>query len=233
MHDSLHINSENTVLPDLERKLKSPVAYTLETKLDLLKKLKESHKLDEQLLSQLEQDVAEELEEIRTLKHLRYLGYTYLEYHDTDFVIKRRGIAIAMDIVGTLIGILFFFLGVITIFMLIDKSSKPEGLVVGDYLNCFAMSSLGLIGLFLMLKSFNRLMDHVSFRLKKDFSSVCLYKRNDMAIEQIEVDKSAVQLMVRGEKMWIEIGATKVFEVQNPSIYTRKTLEALENKLKA
>ncbi|MGB0523211.1 MAG: hypothetical protein ACPGJS_09635 [Flammeovirgaceae bacterium] len=234
MHDSLHINAQNTKLPELERKLRSPVAYTLETKLALIDELHESHQVDESLLKQLEQDIAEEMQEIQDLKYLRYLGYKHTD-SDGYLSISRIGRAIFMDVLGIILGFLLLFMGIGGIMTVVGVSMDPETqLEAGMMMMGFAAFCLLVIGFVLFLKSFNRLMDHTSFSIKKEHSIIRLQKRNDnMKLEQIEVDNSAVQLMESGEKMWVEIGAAKVFEVDNPSFYTQKTLEVITQKLRA
>lgn len=232
MHDSLHINSKNTTLPDLERKLRSPVAYTLETKIDLLEELKTKHEVDAQLLSQLENDINEEFQEIENLDHLQNLGYVCLGL-DLDLMIKRRGSAIAMDITGVFIGFVFLLMGLMNIFgmgALIGKEGQSAMML---YTGIFAMFCLGTVGLALMVRSIYRFIDHMSFRIIKDGAIIKVQKRTDLAVERIDIDKNEVALIEKGDKLWINIGKIKAFEVENPSIYTRKTLEVLERKLRA
>ena len=232
MHGSLHINAKNTTLPSLERKLRSPIAYTLETKLSLLDQLHDDHELDSALIQQLEDDVAEELAEIHNMEHLPSLGYQFFG-EENDFVIKCRGGAIAMDIWGMVIGGILAAAFTLALFTILGVVGGQVPFEMGTMFTIIISFALGTCGLLLFIRSLSRLIDHSNFSIEKENNRITLTKRIDFAKETVEVSTDEVRLMELGEKMWIEIGNTKVFEQEKPTVYARKTLEELYARLKA
>ncbi|MDO1512285.1 hypothetical protein Q2T41_06410 [Maribacter confluentis] len=178
----------------------------------------------------LENSIARKLSEINNLDYLKDFGFT-AERNSDELTITRTNKALFTDIIGIVIGILVFLLGIYGCINLVMTFINGDELDVFTLAYKFAMASLVFIG-FTFFSGLKRLFDYTGFELTKQGERITLKKRFDVKLEEINAAVSDVYLDTEEDTLYLKLGQHTIFTSNADNLIQSMTLKKLANELK-
>ena len=178
----------------------------------------------------LDQSIFKKMQEIKNLDYLKDFGFK-AERIANGIVVTRTKKAIWTDVIGVILGLLVFFIGLNGIINLVFAFINGDELDVFTLAFKFAVASLVFIG-FSFFSGLKRLFDYSGFELSNTQGLITLKKRFDVKIEQIQAKASDLFLDTDEDDLQLKLGKEIIFTSNADSLLQTMTLEELAKELK-
>jgi len=178
----------------------------------------------------LDQSIFKKMQEIKNLDYLKDFGFK-AERIANGIVVTRTKKAIWTDVIGVILGLIVFFIGLNGIINLVFAFINGDELDVFTLAFKFAVASLVFIG-FSFFSGLKRLFDYSGFELSNTQGLITLKKRFDVKIEQIQAKASDLFLDTDEDDIQLKLGKEIIFTSNADSLVQTMTLEELAKELK-
>ncbi|MGB3145125.1 MAG: hypothetical protein WBB24_13560 [Maribacter sp.] len=178
----------------------------------------------------LDQSIFKKMQEIKNLDYLKDFGFK-AERIANGIVVTRTKKAIWTDVIGVILGLIVFFIGLNGIINLVFAFINGDELDVFTLAFKFAVASLVFIG-FSFFSGLKRLFDYSGFELSNTQGLITLKKRFDVKIEQIQAKASDLFLDTDEDNLQLKLGKEIIFTSNADSLVQTMTLEELAKELK-
>ena len=178
----------------------------------------------------LDQSIFKKMQEIKNLDYLKDFGFK-AERIANGIVVTRTKKAIWTDVIGVILGLVVFLIGLNGIINLVFAFINGDELDVFTLAFKFAVASLVFIG-FSFFSGLKRLFDYSGFELSNTQGLIILKKRFDVKIEQIQAKASDLFLDTDEDNLQLKLGKEIIFTSNADSLVQTMTLEELAKELK-
>lgn len=198
------MNYKATFEEKTDRELSQMLASVDDMNYDALKALYEVIKerkgygYDQEWFGRLEKRLQGETDAIQSLKYLKNLGF---ELNDTGAELKltRAKLARRVDVVALVVGFLMSL-------CLIGAITTWQGIFNGEVafasiMVALILSVLGSIGLALLIRAVNRIMEYRGFELVRSGKNVILRKTQDLATRKYDLTTDSLALLSQDKSL--------------------------------
>lgn len=178
----------------------------------------------------LENSISKKLAEINNLDYLEDFGFV-AQSNEDGITVMRTNKAMFTDVIGIIVGLLVFLLGIYGCINLMMTFVNGEELDVFSLAYKVAMAALVFIG-FSFFSGLKRMFDYTGFKLSKKGSAITLKKRFDVKLEEITATANDVHLDTEEDTLFLKLGKQTVFSSNANNLIQTMTLKKLAKELK-
>ena len=180
--------------------------------------------------TELDDSISQKLIEINNLDYLKDFGFKAEENQDGITVTRTKNATIT-DVLGIIMGVLVFLLGVYGCINLVMTFVNGDELDVFTLAFKFAMAALVFVG-FSFFSGIKRLFDYTGFELSNRGGAITLKKRFDVKLEEIHASASDIYLDSEEDLLFLKLGDQTIFTSNADNLIQTLTLKELTKKLK-
>lgn len=196
----LHKTYSSKSYNEINSILKSHESLTIEAKLTLKKVIDEksnSEDFEQTDIEALSNSINEDLKKIQNLDYLHWIGINLFTENE-NLIIKKSKSAKSRDswsiFLGIFLGLFFFFS---TYFW---ADIVKNGFEISKFITSAILTSIGILGFVLLVKTFNRIMDYKGFMLLKNKDGLLLNYRPNLTLEKEQFPNDTILSIKENEK---------------------------------
>ncbi|TLP82802.1 hypothetical protein [Maribacter sp. ACAM166] len=178
----------------------------------------------------LENAISQKLIEIKNLDYLKDFGFK-AERNQDGITVRRTNKAMITDIVGIILGVFVFLVGIYGCINLVLTFMNGDELDVFTLGYKFAMAALVFIGIS-FFSGLKRLFDYTGFELSNRSGTITLKKRFDVSLEEIKATASDIFLDSEEDTLYLKLGNQTIFTSNADNLIQTITLKELTKELK-
>ncbi|MFT5863171.1 MAG: hypothetical protein ACI828_001827 [Flavobacteriales bacterium] len=167
--------------------------------------------------------------EIKQLKHLKDLGFTYQENSTaTGIEIHRLGWAVFMDVMAIILGLVLTGIGLVYVWLFYHMFFGDNEFSLTKLFQYTLLVFMGTIG-FKMLSGIDRFLDYLKFSLIQDGTTIRLQKGLGKAVQVFSLDD--VHIIEEDEEYILHLGTVEITRVSADNLIHTMTLEEIVRKI--
>ena len=169
--------------------------------------------------------------EIREMKHLPELGFTYKENPtETGVEVYRTGWAIFMDIMAIIVGFTLTAMALVNVWLFYHMFFGENEFSLTKLFQYSLLVFLGTIG-FKMLSGIDRFLDNLKFSLEQEGDTIKLHKGIGSKEQLFSVDD--VHIVNEDDENILQLGTVEIARATADNLVHARTLEELVRKIQA